>query len=68
MSNLPKKAVSSTANFISRHRMPIAITTTAVTTAYVVKKTIGAQLAYAKEFIQEEGLLEKFQATFEDQI
>lgn len=63
-----KNAVASAVNFVDRHKVTIAIVTTAAATAVIAKKVMGSQLEAATEFMKEEGILDKFYATFEDEI
>jgi hypothetical protein len=63
-----KKATSRTVQFVSDHRMPIAIVTTAAVTGVLVKKWTGNMHESAINFITEKGLLEEYYTTFEDVI
>jgi len=64
--NPAKKALTRSVKFVSDHRMPIAIVTTAVVTTVVVKKTVGNMHKAAIDFMSEKGILEEYYATFED--
>lgn len=64
--NPAKRAAARTVKFVADHRVAIAIVTTAATTAVVVRKVAGAAHDNAINFIESEGLLEKFNATFEE--
>ena len=54
--NKIKKTAKSTKNFVSRHRVGIAVTATAATAVYVQMK-IAADW---NEFLKEHGLLEEY--------
>lgn len=55
-----KKATVKTVSFVANHKVAIAVTATAVTTAVVVRNVYKHQLDLATDFIADEGLLEKF--------
>ena len=66
--NVIKKTASRTKKFVTDHKVAIAVTTTAAVTAIVVKTVIGTQVESMHDFLEREGLLGEFYATFEDKI
>lgn len=64
--NPAKRALVRSAKFVSDHRTPIAVVTTAVVTTIVVKKTVGNMHKAAIDFMAEKGILDEYYATFED--
>lgn len=65
--NFAQKTLNTSVNFVRTHKLPIAIVATAVTTAVVVKKTLGNQLEAAEDFIKDQGLYTEFLKTFLDE-
>lgn len=60
----PKNVALSAKNFVTNHKVAIAVVTTAaVTTAMCVKMQRGA-IAQVNEFLTEKGLYEEFQNRF----
>lgn len=55
-----KKAFSSTKNFVTRHKTPIVIVTTAVTTAVVVTRLHKGAIDSVQTFLTENDLMDKY--------
>jgi hypothetical protein len=58
--NPAKRAITLSLKFVSDHRTPIAVVTTAVVTAVVVNRILGKKLESAYDFIDENGLTHEF--------
>lgn len=58
--NRAKKAIVRTQQFVSDHKVGIAITATAAATTAVMVKVRNADIKRLNEFLDEHGLTEKF--------
>lgn len=56
----PKKILSSSKEFVADHRVAIAVTATAATTAVLVGKLRGRALRELYEFLDEKNLQDEF--------
>lgn len=66
--NPAKKTVLAAKNFVTSHKTPIAFVTGAAIGVAVTRRAIGAGLKEAYEFIEANGLTEKFVESSTDVI
>lgn len=64
--NPAKRVLVRTQKFVVDHKVAIAVATTAVVTTVVVKKACSGTIESMRDFIEREGLLDKFNETFND--
>jgi hypothetical protein len=58
--NPTKKVISSTKNFVNRHKTPIVIVATAVTTVVVMTRLHKGALDSVQTFLDENDLMDKY--------
>lgn len=66
--NAAKKAFSRTQQFVTDHKVAIAVVTTATATSAVWYKTTAGAVRQFNDFLNEKGLLEEFRSTLEENI
>lgn len=65
--NIIKKTRSSAKKFVADHKVGIAITATAVTTFMACAAISRSAVAQREDFLKEKGLLDEFNAKFDEE-
>lgn len=64
--NAFKKARASAEKFVADHKVGIAVVVTAVTTFYACAAVSRSAVAQREDFLKEKGLLDEFNAQFDE--
>ena len=67
MTSIKEKARNSFEKFVEDHKVGIAITVTAVTTFLATAKMSRYAVGQREDFMREKGILDEFNAMFEDE-